>query len=289
MGVLASCASEASREILIHIYHQDDGLLENYESFDPYGNWLFSALIDLKTQALGILRRFDISELYSDIVKSLQTCELDLLHRYLEVAGEKKIPEAFNILASFPLERFEDLAGFILQTMYMIDPKRTIDWAREAVRMTSSLGLMSSSCDFLESHGVDPKQIEGFTARLLDFFSEQSNRCYPWMYWLIRRYRIEEAGPWIVHDLPLLFGPDADILNMPIYEMFETLAFLEYLEGHQQLVRLLPDSPPHFRKAILEYLGQYRLRTALPEFQRYRTDPELSIRELCEQLLGQVE
>lgn len=287
MGVLASCASEASREVLISIYRQDDGRLKNHQSFDMHGNWACTIPVDLKTQALTILRRFDISELHSDIVESLHTCESDLLPRYLEIAGEKKIPEAFEALTSFPPARLEYWPGFTLQAMHKIDPNRSLEWAREVIRTTSSPALMSHCCDFLERHGINPRRVDGFISRLLAIFSDLGNRCHPVLYRLIRRHRIKEAGPQIVKDIPLLLGPQAKNLNMPVYEMFETLAVLEYAEGHNCLIKLLPGSPPHFRKAILEYLGRYRPKIGVPELQRYRTDPELSIRELCDRLLGQ--
>lgn len=286
LGALSHCASSASYETLICIYRQDCGQLRNYASYDQYGNWLSTIPIDLRTAALEILKKFDMSDLYDDICVSISRCELDLLPRYLSVAGEKKIAPAFDAIASLPSGRFEFWAGFCLPAMCNISLPDTIEWCKKAVVTTESLKILSQCCDFLDSHNVDARTIYSFTPRLLALFSDLENRRFPFLYSLIRRYKLERAASYIVADLPLLLGPARSTLRLPVSEMFQTLAALDYPKGHQELISFLPKSPPDFRRAILDYLWQHQPTKALPVLKQGLKDPELRIRELCEALLA---
>ena len=285
MGALSPYASIASYETLAFIYRNDHGQVRNYASFDQYGNWLSTVPIDLRTAALNILKRFDISELHDDICNSIQACERDLLPRYLEVAGEMKIENAFKAITSLPRARFEFWSGFCLQAMCAINLTDTLEWCKEVVVTTESLKILEECCDLLDRHHIDARSIKHFTLRLLALFSDPRNRCFPFLYRLVRRYQLVNAATYIVADLPLLLGPARDNLRLPASEMFETLAALDHPKGHEELVKFLPQFPPDLRRTILDYLWRHQPAKALPAIKQGMRDPELNIREFCELLL----
>lgn len=285
MGALSPYASSASYETLVFIYRRDRGETRNYASFDQYGNWLSTVPIDLRTTALNILKKFDITELHDDICESIKNCERDLLPRYLEVAREKQIVSAFDAIASLSRARFEFWSGFCLQTMCEISLPDTLEWCKKVVVSTESLKILAECCDLLERHHVDARLIEHFVPRLLALFSDLKNRSVPFLYRLVRRYQLVNAATYIVADLPLLLGPARDSLRLPVSEMFETLAALDYPRGHEELVKFLPQFPPDFRRAVIDYLWRYQPTKALPVIKQGMRDPELSIREFCEVLL----
>lgn len=175
-------------------------------------------------------------------------------------------------------------AGQVLATVQTLDPGRAVAWAVEEIMQTEDPQVFFAFCDVLHARGMDLATIPGFVDRLRNLFLVPGNRSMPSLYDLIRRYQVTEASGIIAEDLLLILGPEARERNMPVWDMYETLAALPVPEGHGSLIQHVRVCPAHHRLPILEYLSQYRPELAQVELPNHLSDAELDIREGAERL-----
>lgn len=204
--------------------------------------------------------------------------------KYLDAAVEKKIPGAFEAIASMSDDRLDQWPGFVFQAMHALDPIRSVEWATRLAEKTVNASVISHACDFLDMHAGVNELNEVIRARIVELFNVESNRAHPCLYGLLRRYRIHEAAEIILNDVRRSRVPNVQYADVPVLDMLETLASLDFSPGHEYLLDLLPRSTAPYRKWIIEYLGKHRPEIIGPVLERYRLDEEATVRELCNRL-----
>lgn len=284
MVELAKYAGNASRLLLVEIFRSAAGRSERKDYYDEYGNWRCGGCINLKVQAIGILSRGHLDDLADEIVAELATADEDALPVYLRVVAEKGLVSAFDVIKRLPSELIAEWAGEVVGTAYTLKPDEAIKWATDEITKTQDPRLFIGFCRTLQSRGVDLRTILGFVEHLQQLFSNLDNRVWLGFYEMIRHYQVPEASKIIAGDLRLILGPEARERNMPIWEMYETLAALPDPEGHQSLLQHVRVCPPQNRLPILEYLTKYRPELARVELPCHLNDAELVVREGVERL-----
>jgi hypothetical protein len=288
MGELAKYAGDASRPLLVEIFRSADGRSERNIYYDEYGNWRLAGTINLKVQALGILSRGNVDELADEIVAALAASDEDALAMYLSVVAEKGIVGAFEVIKDLPAELIADWAGQVLATAHTLKPDDAVAWAIEQLMKTQDSRVFFGFCGTLHARGVDLGTTPGFVEHVRQLFSNLDNRAWPGFYELVRRYQIPGASAVIAEDLRLILGLEARERNMPIWDMYETLAALPDPGGHQSLLRHVRVCPPQNRLPILEYLAKYRPELARAELPHHLNDAELVVREGAERLIAEL-
>lgn len=279
MGELAKYAGDASRPLLVEIFRSADGRSERKTYYDEFGNWRRVGTINLKVQALGILSRGNVDDLANEIVAGLAASDEDALAVYLRIVAEKRIVGAFEVIKGLSAELIADWAAQVLATAHTLKPDDAIAWAIAQILKTLDPRVFFGFCDTLHARGVDLGGKSDFIQHVRQLFSNLDNRVWPGFYEIIRRYHIPQASAVIAGDLRLILGPEAKERNMPIWEMYETLAALPDPEGHQSLLQHVRVCPPQNRLPILEYLAKYRPELAAVELPHHLNDSELIVRE----------
>lgn len=286
MAELAQYAGEASRPTLVEIFRLADGRSINQTYFNENGDWRMVISINLKTQALGILSRGSVDDLVDEILLGLTHCDRDSLGSYLQVVAEKEIARAFDVLKGLSPQLIASNPMGVLSTALSLEPQDALTWAIDTLIQTGFTDIFLGFCAALEGHGVDLSVIPGFLARLRELFSVLENREIPGLYRLVRRYQVPEATSFIADDLRLTLGTAASERNIPVWEMYETLAVLPDSAGHERLLRHLAVCPPDHRLPILEYLAKYRPELARDELPRHLGDAEFVVREGAKRLIA---
>jgi Domain of unknown function (DUF4365)/HEAT repeats len=284
MGELARYAGDASRPLLVEIFRSADGRSERRTAYDENGNWRLAWTINLKVQALGILSRGNVDDLADEILAGLAASDEDALAAYLAVVVEKGLTGAFEVIKGLPAELIADWAGRVLATAHILNPEGAVAWATEQLMTTQDSQVFFGFCGTLHACGVDLGTTPGFIEYVWQLFSDLENRVWPGFYELVRRYQIPGASAVIAGDLRLILGQEAYERNMPIWDMYETLAALPDPDGHMSLLRHVRVCPPQNRLPILEYLAKYRPELARAELPYHLNDAELVVREGAERL-----
>ena len=288
MVVLAKYAGDASRPLLVEIFQSEEGQSERKVYYDEFGNTRCGGSINLKVQALAILSGGDVDDLADEIIAGLAAADEDALPVYLRVVEEKGLVGAFEVIKGLPTELIADWAGQVLATAYSLKPDDAIAWATEQIMTTPDPRVFFGFCQTLHAREVDLRTIPGFIEYVRQLFSSLDNREWPGFYELIRRYQIPGANQIIAGDLPLILGPEARERNMPVWEMYETLAASPDPEGHQSLLQHVRVCPPENRLPILEYLAQYRPELAREELPYHLSAAQLVVREGSQRLLAEL-
>jgi hypothetical protein len=288
MGKLANYAGDASRPLLVKIFRSADGKSERQTYYDEHGAWRLIIPINLKVQALEILSRGNVDDLADEIVAGLADSDEDALAAYLRVVAEKRIVGAFEMIKGLPTELIADWAGQVLVTAYTLKPDDAVSWATEQLMKTQDPRVFFGFCGTLHACGVDLRTAPGFIDHVRQLFSNLDNRAWPGFYELVRRYQIPGASAVIAGDLRLILSGEAHERNMPIWEMYETLAALPESDGHQSLLRHVRVCPPQNRLPILEYLTKYQPELAREELPHHLNDAELAVREGAERLIAEL-
>jgi HEAT repeat protein len=288
MGELAKYAGEASRPLLAMIFRSADGKSIRQTYNDEYGNFRIGICVNLRAQALGILSRGSIEDLVDEVLAGLAPADEDALTIYLPVVEEKRIAPALEVIKGLAPELIADSARRVLATAYALNPEGAIAWATEQIMQTQDPRVFFGFCGTLHQRGIDLQTVPGVIGRVRQLFFNLDHRALPGFYDLVRRYQIPGASAIIAGDLRLILGPEAHERNMPIWDMYETLAALPDPEGHQSLLQHVRVCPSQNRLPILEYLAKYRPELARAELPHHHKDAELVVREGVERLIAEL-
>jgi len=129
LSLLEIFGSESTKPLLLRIYREDDGILNNYGIKDKHGRLIRVIPIDLKTQVLDILKRVSIPEIQEDIIQQIGKVSLELSVKYIIAARNLKLSGLFDALTSLSDELYWQWSGFIVPALIDIDKNRSVKWA----------------------------------------------------------------------------------------------------------------------------------------------------------------
>ena len=288
MSAVAELAGNASRATLVKIFHLADNKSLRHAYYDEHGSWRLTIPINLKTQALDILSRGNIDDLTDEIVDGITHSDEDSLGAYLRIVAEKRIIGAFEVIKSLPHGLIACCADQIVMTAYALKPDETVLWAIEQLLKSPDPQVFFGFCRSLHCLGVDLQTAPGFIDHVQHLFSILENRAWPNMYNLVRRYQVPGSSQVISDDLKLVMNGKSRELNMPVWDMYETIAVLPDTDGHEKLLQHIRICPAHHRLPILEYLSQYRPELARVELPNHIDDADLIVREGVEKLIDRL-
>jgi hypothetical protein len=287
LGMINLCGGEPSKPLVLRIYWEDDGILTNHSILDASGNERGIKPIDLKTQALEILKRFDVPEIQEDIVYQITHAGEDVLIRYINVARELKLPKAFDAITSIRDEYIQSLSSFIVTALLELDQDQAKDWALSKIEGKPSLSLCLVCCGIFELTG-HPNKVAGVVRdHLWQQFQEPTNRQVTGIYRYLRSYEVVKATPIIIADLNTgrYENLQEDQAFLLIYQMLETLGTIGNQPGRDYLISLLPNVEPGFRMHILNLLSTIADEPSMEAIGKCLNDPSPDVRILANRLI----
>jgi hypothetical protein len=288
LGMINRCGSEAARPLLLRIYWEDDGILTNHPIRDANGNMRGIKPIDLKTQALGILRRFDVPEIHEDIVHQITHAGKDVLVTYINAARDLKLPDAFDAITSIRDEYMLSLSGLIVTALLELDQDQAANWAVSQINNKPSLAVCLVCCSIFELVGLQKRVTEVVRKHLWRHFRDPANRLVTGIYRYLRDYGVAEATPVIIEDLNVgrYENLQEDQAFLLICQMLETLATVGGQQGRDYLISLLPDVGPSLRMQILNLLSTIADEPSMEAIGKCLYDPIPDVRVLANRLIG---
>ena len=286
LGVIQRCGSEASIPLLVRIYKEDDGILKNHRTIDGERNARGIKPIDLKTQVLGVLKKYDVPEIHEDIIHQINHVNDDVLIWYINVAEELGLTAAFDAIVSIADDSMLKMLGRVGHVLVELDKERASEWAISKVNSAPSLPIFLVCCTILGFVQLEERYAEIILKQLERLFRDPDNRIVSSIYSYLRRYKVVTATPIIIEDLNAgRFGEleEKQVLQL-IRQMLQTLAEIGGKEGRDYLIALLSEAPG-FKIAILNLLAKIADDPSMRTIKNSLNDPDYHVRVAANRLL----
>jgi HEAT repeat protein len=286
LGVVQRCGSEQSRPLLLRIYEEDDGVLMNHRVLDGNGEARGVKPIDLKTRVLEILKRFGVPELHRDIVHQITHADEDVVQKYIRVAQDLGLTEAFSAITSLDDETVLNMMGIIVTALIELDSDRAAEWALSRMDDEPSLAECLVCCSIISLLDLEDRDTENIAGQLVRLFQDPDNRLVPGIYGPLRQYEVTAVTPIIIEDLNAggLHELEERQAVQLLHQMLKTLATVGGRHGRDYLISLLPQVAPGFRSQILHLLAEIGDDPSIEAVEGCLNDPDSSVRAVAYRL-----
>lgn len=280
LGLINRCGSKESLPLVLRIYQEDDGILTNHKIKGLHGG---IKPIDLKTQALKILIRYEVPEIYDDIVRQISRAGKDVVFRYIDAAKEIGLPGIFDALITTKDENMLFWSNRIGQELVDLNRERAYDWASSNIKNNPSLPIFLVCCRIFKLIGKDNDITDIIRNNIWRLFQNPKNRLVIDVYQYLRDYDLAEATPLIIEDLNT--GAYQELQETQAYilisQMLETIGTIGKEQGRDYLITLLPDVDPVYKINIINILSRNSDRQSMNAIKRCINDPDPDVRNLA--------
>lgn len=281
VSLLSICKGPTSLATLVDIYFKEEGTTRKVEITGPSGNVEGIQFINLKTRILDILKQYDLPEVRDDIVKQIVAKTTN--PKYIIIAGELKLKEAFMPLINLLNQGTLDDTSSIASALVSIDSVKAQDWAINTLRNNSPLGISLACIKILSQTGAEQEERDLIKAQIHRLIKDVKVRLNPCIYFYVSHYEVTEAIPIIVNDLETNF----DILAEPTkYRMLETAIGLDTHKSRGMMIKILPVVSDEWKHIIISCLGEIGDSRSIAAIKEYRDYPNLRISKLVERILS---
>lgn len=281
-SLMSFCTGPYSRPTILEIYRKEEGLTLNFKFYGPDGNWEATQPVNLKTQALEILKRIKPSEIQADIIKHIQSTDDSTRVKHIIAAGEMKLAGAFSPLLS-QLSKEKTWVGFVVSSLVSIDHKKIRAWAVERLRSNPSLELTLICFDIIYRTGPEKQETGLIKEQIRRLMNDHTVRHDRRIYDYVDRYKVRETSPLIVNDLktvPIEFHLGC--------RMFKTLAVMKSPEGRELIIDALNKVEDIWKHHFIELLGNIGDVESITAVAEYSDHPDPEISKLVKRILSNI-
>lgn len=274
LSIINRCGSEKSIPILLEIYQNEKGETYNFRWKDYEREMEYFQQVNLKTNALEILKRFDIQEIQDDIIKEIREAEDDLKIKYIIAAGEMKIAAAFNEITNLLEQGYTMWSNFIPSTLLKIDDHKAKNWSVETLKNNPSLELCFTCFKILYKSSINRDIKNLIKDQIIRLLRIKENRSNTRLLLYVEIYKVNEAISLIIDDI-MRDGLNSDLL----YDRLNILAKLKTEESRNLLIEILAKVDDSLKRIIIGWLGHIGDKKCIDTIRNYENYPDLDIRK----------
>jgi len=281
-SLMSFCTGPYSKPTILEIYRkEEEGLTLNFKFYGPDGNWEATQPVNLKTQALEILKRIKPSEIQADIIKHIQSTDDDTRVKHIIAAGEMKLEAAFEPLTNILGEENLEDRNWIISSLVSIDTLKSRAWAVNTLKSNPSLELSLICFEIIQRLGVEKKEHSLIKEQVIRLMNQAEIRQDVRIYNYIERYNVSEVIPLIVNDLR-----NGRIEFSLAYTMIKTAALFKTPEGRDLAIYALKIAEGGYQRLLIEVLGNIGDSESISVVREYSDHPDPDISKLVERILS---
>lgn len=274
LSIINRCGSEKSIPILLEIYRNEKGETHNFRWIDYEKEMEYFQQVNLKTNALEILKRFDIQEIQDDIIKEIREAEDDSKIKYIIAAGEMKIAAAFNEITNLLEQGYTMWSNFIPSTLLKIDDYKAKNWSVETLKNNPRLELCFTCFEILYKSSINRDIKNLIKDQIIRLMRIKENRSNTRLLLYVEIYKVNEAISLIIDDI-MRDGLNSDLL----YDRLNILAKLKTEESRDLLIEILAKVDDSLKRIIIGWLGHIGDKKCIDTIRNYENYPDLDIRK----------